>query len=169
MTRLYTSPGAWWRNTISLVVLIAVAIYGVWEVTTAGRIADPSQQQTGYLFGVAFVGGAIYGVWQLFSDARDRIVTLDRDAGGGLIATLWRPWGTLTLAVNAASIANWRFHVFIGNRNARSYFILADRNGYPHPLRFEMRKGVDLEALRQIAPEAVADFESATGRPAAAP
>ena len=167
MTRVYTLPGFWWRNNGSMAALVVIAIWGVWELWRAA--AGQSDQSTqGYLFGAAFIGGAGYALWQLINDARDRVTTLDMDATSGKsVVTFWRPFWTETLAAERGAIGNWRVHVAVGKRNARTYFMHADHKAYPRPLQFELRQGIDISGLRSTAPEAVAEFEAqirATGR-----
>ena len=87
---------------------------------------------------------------------------LDRDeATGALVATLWQPTGPLRLA--AGELSNWRSIVKIAGRKTRTFFIYADHAAHPRPLRFDLRQGTDLTGLRQIAPEAVAEYEAAAG------
>src|SRR5260221_3978446 len=126
MRRIYTLPGFWWRNNGSMAALVVVALWGVWELWRAA--AEPSDQSTqGYLFGLAFLGGAAYALWQLTNDARDRVATFDLDtASGKSLVTLWRPFWMEKLEADRGAIADWRVHVAIGKRNARTYFIHAD-------------------------------------------
>ena len=165
MTRIYAIPGAWVRNSVSLAILVAVALYGVWELWGAAN-GPADQQAISYAFGVAFVGGAAYGLWQTIADTADKVMTFDRDeASGRTLATLWRPFWTEKLVADLTAIGNWRFFVAIGNRNARTFFVLADHPGYPRPLKFELRPGI-VEGLRKVAPEAIADFEKSMPRKA---
>jgi hypothetical protein len=164
MTRIYTNPGYWWRNTVSLVVLVLIAIYGVWELWRASGVAG-EEGLPGYLFGVAFVGGAAYGLWQTINDARDRVMTFDiEEASGRSLAAFWRPFWTEKLAAEPGEIHDWRLHVAIGSRNAKTFFVYADHRRYPRPLQFELRQNVDVTELRKIAPEAVTEYDRAIGR-----
>jgi len=161
VTRVYFSPGANWRNVVSLVILVVVGLFGVWELWSAysnnGGAVD-------WLFGVAFVGGSVYGLLQLINDHADRVMTFDFDQeSGATLTTLWRPFGTEKLKADRSRIVNWRFHVKIGNRNARTFFVYADHKDYPQSLQFELRSGIAHEGLRQFAPEAIAEFEQAVG------
>ena len=164
MTRVYTLPGFWWRNNGSMAALVVIALWGVWEVWRAA--SEPSDQSTqGYLFGAAFIGGAGYALWQLINDARDRVTTFDMDAASGKsLVTLWRPFWMENLAAERDAIGNWRVHVALGKRSARTYFLHADHKAYPHPLQFELRQGIELTGLREVAPEAMAEYEQKIGR-----
>jgi hypothetical protein len=172
MTRIYENRGYWWRQTVSMAVVIVVAIYGVWELWSAAFTPAP---QTGMgqlfgigddrlLFGIAFVGGGVYALWQLINDAADTVVTLDVDeAADRSVVSLWRPFWTERLKIDVGGIRNWRFYVKVGNRNMRTFLIYADHPGYPRPLQFDLRKA-DIDGLRKIAPEAVAEYEQNIGR-----
>ena len=171
MTRIYANPGLTRRMTFSAAAMVAVGLYGLWELWSAAQ-AGAGAGSTGYLFGVAFVGGAIYGFRTIATEARDLVATLDLDpADGTAVATLWRPLGLQRLETPLARFSNWRFHVRIGARNARTFFLYADHSGYPRPLQFDLRHGVTVtDGLRAIAGEAVAEFERAVRpRPAPAP
>ena len=162
MNRLYAVPGHWWRNTGSIVVGVLAGLWGVWELWSAAQ--GPSDQATtGYLFGVAFVGGGIYAIRQVIVDAADRVMTFDRDpATGATLTTLWRPFWTESLAADSdGGIRNWRMHVTLGKRNVRTFFIYADHKDYPRPLQFELRPGIDPSGLRTVAPEAIDEFSQA--------
>ena len=175
MKHAYENKGYWWRQTASMAVVIVVAIYGVWELWSAA-FTPPSQTGMGqlfgigddrYLFGLAFVGGGVYALWQLINDAPDTVATFDVDESTGQsVVALWRPFWTERLKADLGRIGNWRFHVKVGSRNVRTFFIFADHRDYPRPLQFDLRRA-DVEGLRKIAPEAVADFERAAGSGAA--
>jgi hypothetical protein len=164
MIRLYTNPGQWWRNTASLAIGVLAGVWGVWELWSAAQ-GPATHSSTGYLFGVAFIGGGIYAIRQVIVDAADRVMTFDRDpATGATLATLWRPFWTERLAAEDGRIGNWRMYVAIGKRNAKTFFVYADHQNYPRPLQFELKVANDLEGLRSVAPEAIEEFESATGK-----
>lgn len=164
MTRIYENQGFWMRNVVSLGILIVVAIYGVWELWAAAN--GPQDGITGYLFGIGFVGGAAYGLYQLINDNADLVAAFDLDeATGRSVVSLWRPFWTEKLERPVADIRNWRFHVKIGQRQMRTFFIYADHPGYPRPLQFDLRR-TNLDELRKVAPEAVAEFEAAIRPPA---
>jgi len=164
VTRIYANPGFWRRSTLSIGVLILVAIYGIWELLSAAR--GPSEAATtGYMFGAIFFGGSLYALYQLYGDWRDLVATLDLDeASGRLIATLWQPQGPLKLPAGPGQLTNWRPHIKVGKRNARAFFMYADHAAYPRPLRFDLRPGVDISGLRRIAPEAIAEHDAAFGK-----
>jgi hypothetical protein len=117
-----------------------------------------------YLFGIAFVGGGAFALWQLINDAADTVVTFDVDqATGQSLVAFWRPFWTEKLRADGSRIGNWRFHVKVGSRNMRSFFIYADHRDYPRPLQFDLARAGG-EGLKKVAPGAVADFERATHR-----
>ena len=72
--------------------------------------------------------------------------------------------GPLKLTGPKEQFSIWRSHVKVGKRNARTFFAHADLVGYPQPLRFELRPAVNLSGLRRIAPEAIAEYETAIGQ-----
>ena len=165
MTRIYENPGFWRRAWLSIVFLIGAIIWGCWEFWSAATGPEESAT-TGYLFGLLFVGGGFYALYQLAEDWRDLVPSLELDeATGTMLATVWRPQGPLKLTVTKEQLSNWRSHVKIGKRNARTFFVHADLAGYPRPLRFELRPPVDVSGLRRVAPEAIAEYEQAIGQP----
>ena len=178
MTRVYENKGHWWRQTLSLVAVVLVSIYGVWELFWAtfgtGDYHSPMGEMFGigddrYLFGVAFFFGGIYAGWTLIRDSADAVSTFDVDEASGMtLTTLWRPGWTEKLVAPMEAIDNWRLYVKVGNRNVRTFYIYADHPNYRRPLNFDLRRA-DLSGLRRVAPEAVADFEAATGFTAADP
>lgn len=157
MTLLYNNRGYWWRNTISMVVLALIAVYGAFEIWRASN-APTGTDTEGYLFGFGFIGGSIWGGWQLIEEARDRVMGFARDAGGRTLVTLWRPFSIVRLTGDASALANWRLHISIGKRNLRTYYIQADHKDHPRPLVFDLRRGTDLAGLKLVAPDAVAEF-----------
>jgi hypothetical protein len=175
LTRLYENKGHWWRQTLSLVAVILVSFYGVWELWWAtfgtGDYHSPMGEMFGigddrYLFGIAFLFGGIYACWTLIRDSADVVSTFDLDEPTGMtLATLWRPGWTEKLVAPLSAIDNWRLYVKVGNRNVRTFYIYADHPNYRRPLNFDLRRA-NLEGLRRVAPEAVADFEAAAGVPA---
>ena len=168
MTRLYANRGIWARSIGLGVFLVVVMLWGIWELWAAAR--GPSANATsGGMFGVIFLAGGVYALYQLATDWRDLVAALDRDdATGALVATVWRPTGPLRLTAPAGELRAWRSFVKVAGRNARTFFIYADHAGHPRPLRFDLKAGTDLTGLRQITPEAVAEYEAAAGiaRPA---
>ena len=110
----------------------------------------------------------MYAIWQLINDSADTVATLEVDeATGASVVALWRPFWTDKLRIELARIRDWRFHVKVGKRNTRTFFIYADHPGYPRPLQFDLRRN-DVEGLRKLAPEAVKEYEAATRPPDAA-
>lgn len=161
MTRIYENPGFLKRNVISLVILIAVAIYGLWELWSAFNTTGDSSM--GYIFGFGFIGGAVYGAYQLINDSADLVASMDLDeATGNSVVSLWRPFRSERLERPLSDIRNWRLYVKVGQRQMRNFFIYADHPGYPRTLQFDLRR-VDIEGLRKVAPEAVEEFVSAVG------
>ena len=177
MTPVYVNKGFWWRQTLSLVAVILIGIYGLWELWSAtyatGDYYSPFGSILGigddrYLFGFAFTGGGIYGAWQLINDSADTVSTFEVDeTTGNSVIKLWRPFWTEKLTMELSRIRDWRFHVKVAKRNLRTFFIYADHPGYPRPLQFDLRNAA-YEGLRKIAPEAVAEYEAAT-KPRAKP
>jgi hypothetical protein len=160
MTLLYKSAGGYWRHNVSLAILIAVGVYGIFELWRAYTFGGG---EVDWLFAVAFAAGSVYGLWQLIEDTRDRVIAFRLDeATGATEAALWRPFFVERLATEAGRIGNWRAYVKLGPRNNPSFFVYADNKDYPRPLVFDMR-GAEREGLRRIAPEAVADLESRMG------
>lgn len=178
MIRIYENKGHWWRHTLSLAAVILVSIYGAWELYWAtfgtGEYHSPMGELFGigddrYLFGLIFLFGGIYAGWQLIRDSSDVVATFDLDeASGETLTTLWRPGWTEKLIAPLSAIGNWRLYVKVGNRNVRTFYIYADHPNYRRPLNFDLRR-TSLDGLRRVAPEAVADFEAATGIPAGTP
>jgi hypothetical protein len=158
MTPLYRHSGIWTRSVAYLVVVVAAALWGIFELWSAGRPGS-SEAQSGALFGVLFLGGSVYAVWQIYNEWRDTIIALDRDPDGKVVATRWSLTGPQKIR---GDLRNWRFHVAIVGRNTQAYFIYVDAAALPRPLRLDLSKGADLSGLRTIAPEAVAEFEQAT-------
>ena len=171
MTRVYENRGFWWRQTLSLVAVILVAVYGGWELWSATYSTSEYNSPVGQLFGIGddrylfvfiFLGGGLYAIWQLVNDSTDTVASLDlEEATGAATVSLWRPFQTKKLTAEIARISDWRFHVKLGNRNMRTFLIYADLPGYPRPLQFDLRRA-DVEGLRKVAPEAVAEYERAT-------
>lgn len=165
MIRIYENPGFWRRAWLSIGFLVAAIIWGFWEFWSAAT-GPADGATTGYLFGILFVGGGLYALYQLAEDWRDLVSSLDLDEEtGAMLATVWQPQGPLKLAARKGQITNWRSHVKVGKRNARTFFVHADLVGRPRPLRFELRPAVDVAGLRRVAPEAIAEYEKAAGLP----
>lgn len=157
MTPLYRNRSIWTRSIVYLAIVVAAALWGVFELWSASRPGS-TEAQSGALFGVLFLGGSVYAVWQIYNEWRDTIVGLDRDGDGKVVATRWSLTGPQKVT---GDLSNWRFHVAIVGRNTQAYFIYVDTPTLPRPLRLDLSKGADLSGVRTIAPEAVADFERA--------
>jgi hypothetical protein len=67
------------------------------------------------------------------------------------------------LSAPLSSITNWRPYVKITGRNIRTPYLYADHPGHPRPIVFDLRRA-DLDSLRKVAPEAIAEYESSIGR-----
>jgi hypothetical protein len=162
-TRIYTSPGVTGRPTVSTVVTVLAAIYGVFEIWRAWR--NNFESQFDLLFGIFFIGGGIYGFNKTWNDSRDVVVSLDRDeAAGKTVVGIWRPFRSLPIETGLDGLTNWRHFVRVGPRDLKLHFITAELPGYPRPVRFELPRGQEIpDALRKLAPEAVADYEESTG------
>ena len=156
--RIYEQRGFLLRMRLSTGVLVLAFLYGLWE--TYGALTGPDTNN-GLIFGVLFIAASFYGGFQLMKDFGDSVATLDRD-GDTLTATLWRPWGTLKIAGPRERFTNWRFHIVMAKRNQRMPVIRVDHPDYPRPLAMELKPGVTpLDGLRDVAPDAVADYEEA--------
>ena len=163
MTRIYENPGFAKRNNISVVVLVAVLIYGCFELYNA--FFTGSQDQMGAMFGVLFVGGAIYGAWTIWNDARDAVMTIDLDEATQRVAiTLWRPFSQQIIEAHVSDLTDWRHWVKVGKRNVQTHFIIFRASGYPNPLSVELTKGDLPEGFRMLSPATVEEFEENTGR-----
>lgn len=160
MTRIYTNPGIAGRPTLSIVVVVVAALYGIFEVWR-GWWRDPPDT-TGLVFGLFFIGGGLYGFRKTWTDTRDLVVSLDLDEASRQAAVaLWRPFRPLVLRTGLDNLTGWRHHVQIGPRDSRTHLILCDCAAYPRPLRFDLPRGQPVpDGLRKIAPEAAADFEA---------
>lgn len=163
MTRIYENPGFAKRNNISVVVLVAVTIYGIFELYTA--FFTGSQDQMAAMFGVLFVGGGIYGAYTIWSEARDTVMSLDLDpATERAKITLWRPFSTHVIEAPTDQLTEWRHWVKVGKRNMQTHYVIFRAPGYPHPLHVELTKGELPEGFRQVSPAMVEEFEENTGK-----
>jgi hypothetical protein len=162
MTRILDNPGVAKRSNISIAILAAVFLYGIWELWHAATVGG---SQLDYIFGICFVGGAIYGMRTTLAETRDLVTVFDADTTSGEAAlTLWRPLGSKRIETTLDQIAGWRLWVETGTRGQRSYFLLARDPAHDKTLRFELVRGMDIpDELRRIAPEAIEDFERETG------
>jgi hypothetical protein len=160
MKRIYEQRGYIGRLRFSTAVLLFAAAYGVFELWSgAANPAGPND----IVFGVLFIGAAAFGFSRLMRDSGNVVAVLDRDeAGDRLVVTLWRPWGTRTIAGPRSAFTNWRFHISVASRNLRVYLLRVDHADVKGPLAIELKPGTTpLEDLRALAPGAIADFEEA--------
>ena len=163
MTRIYENPGFARRNNISVIVLVAVIIYGFFELYTA--FGTDNQDSMAALFGVLFVGGGIYGAYTIWTEARDQVIALDVDPDKGVAAiTLWRPFKSMVIDVPIDGLTGWRHWVKVGKRGMRTHFVVFNAEGYPQPLYVELTKGEMPEGFRKLSPAVVEEFEESTGK-----
>ncbi|HET7717229.1 MAG TPA: hypothetical protein VFK86_16520 [Bauldia sp.] len=163
MTRIYENPGFAKRNNISVIVLVAVVIYGIWELYTA--FLTDSQDSMAAMFGVLFVGGGIYGAYTIWTEARDQVVALDADfATGRAAVTLWRPFKNIVIEATFDRLTDWRHWVKVGKRNMRTHYVIFTAEGYPQPLYVELTTGEMPEGFRKLSPAVVEEFEENTGK-----
>lgn len=160
MTTVYELRGFMMRQTISAVMMVAVFIYGWWEILHAGG------DTTGLVFGVLFIGGALYGGNQVLADSRDQVARLEAGANGETVVTLWRPTGPLRLRTDQP-LDQWRMYVKIAGRGLRRPFLYLRHPGHPRELQLELRGDVTItDELRAMAGEALAEFEAQMAAPA---
>ena len=163
MTRIYENPGFAKRNNISVVVLVAVFIYGFFELYRA--FVGGVQDTTGAMFGVLFIAGAVYGAYTIWTDGRDHVGIIDADFGKGMAyITLWRPFRNIVVEAPIDRLTGWRHWVKVGKRNMRTHMIYVNAPGYPHKLTIELTKGEMPEGFRRLAPNVVEEFEENTGK-----
>jgi hypothetical protein len=158
MKRIYEQRGFIGRLRFSTGVLLFAAAYGVWELYAG--LTNPDGPNDA-IFGVLFLGAAAYGFMRLMRDSGNVVVALDRDeAGDRLAITLWRPWGTRTIAGPRSAFTGWRFHISVAGRYQRIYLVRVTHASVKGPLAIELKPGITpLDELRKVAPEAIADFE----------
>jgi hypothetical protein len=162
MTRILNNPGVAKRSNFSVVVLVAVFIYGIWELWRAATIGgDP----LALVFGVLFIGGAVYGLRTTLGETRDLVTAFDADmTSGNATMTLWRPFRTMRIDTTLDRMTGWRLWVETGSRGQRTYFLLVREPAHQRTLRLELTRGMTIpDDLRRLAPEAIEDFERETG------
>jgi hypothetical protein len=161
-TRIYDDRSFARRNWASLGILVVAVAWGVAESI---RFQIGASDQTGLLFGLGFLVAAAYGFYRLYADSRDAIMRIDADLDNGQsVVTLWRPWGPQRLTAPLAALTGWRMYIAMKTRNQRNFLLRVHHPDYPRPLHVELLPGkTDLEALRRLAPEAIADFEMNVG------
>jgi hypothetical protein len=162
MTVIYENRGFTKRQTLSAAVLVLVTFYGLWELWAAYS----GERSDGFMFGVLFLGGAAYGYVQITNDSRDRVARLETGPNGESIVTMWRPTGTVKLTSDEA-LTDWRYYVKVISKRSKKPLLRARHRGHAHALEFELRPDIQLsQALRALAPEAIAEYEAATAPPA---
>lgn len=162
MTRLYENRRYFLRQNGSVVVLALAFAWGIFELWQAfGSAAGDS---TGAMFGVLFIGGSAYGFYTMWVDGRDVIAILDADlATRQAVITLWGPFTRKRISLRLDDIVEWRFWTKVGSRSQRRYFLYAITPENPRPLQIELYRGQEVpEGLRQVAPAAIEEFETAT-------
>jgi hypothetical protein len=162
MERIYENAGLVSRSNISIVVLVVVLIYGVWEIYSA--VVVNGGESTGIAFGVLFIGGGLYGLQKTMNDTRDLVAAIDADASGHAAITLWRPFSRQVIETRIADITGIRFWIKAVSRLQRGYNIFFRVPSYPRELSVELRHGQAIsDGLRRLAPQAVDEFELNTG------
>lgn len=163
MTRIYENPGFAKRNNISVVVLVAVVIYGFFELYTA--FLTDSQDSMAAMFGILFLGGGAYGAYTIWTESRDQVIAIDLDEAAGRAAiTLWRPFRNMVVEAPIDRLTGWRHWVKVGKRNMRTHYVIFSAEGYPQPLSVELTKGEMPEGFRKLSPAVVEEFEENTGK-----
>lgn len=163
MERIHDDSAAARRANISSVILIAAFFFGTWELWRATTITGAAD---GYFFGISFLLASVFALRLTLTEIRDRVIALDVDKElGQAVIVLWRPFSATRLETTLDQITGWRHWVQTKSLNRRNYFLFARLPSYPNQLRFELRPDVPIaEELRQIAPEAIADFELESGQ-----
>lgn len=164
MTRIFENRALPRTSNISVVVLIPVILFGFWDLWTA--FGTGGEDFTSAMFGVLFVGGGIIGGYTIWNEGRDQAqwFDIDFDTGKGAVA-VWRPFRPRVFETDLDAITNWRHWVKVGKRNLRTHFLVAAVPGYERPVYFELPAGNDIpDGFRRLAPEAVDDYETNTGR-----
>lgn len=162
--RVYKNRDLGRIGNISVVILVAVFIYGLWELWAA--FFTGSNDTFGAMFGVVFVGGGAIGMYTIWKENRDQPQWFDADfdTGRGQIA-LWRPFRPQVIDIQLADMRDWRYWIKVGKRNLRIHYLVAAVPDYPRPIYFDLTHTGDIpEGFRRLAPEAVAEYEESTGR-----
>lgn len=164
MTRVFENRRLARTSNISVIVLVVVILFGLWDLWNAFALGSPDP--TGAMFGVLFVGGGIVGGYTVWNEGRDQAQWLDADPAGGKSAiAVWRPYRPLVLEQDLGQLTGWRHWIKVAKRNVRTHYLVVVAPGYPRPIYLEMPIAGDIpETLRQIAPEAIEDFETNTRR-----
>jgi hypothetical protein len=168
MVKVFDNSGVIWRSWVSVAVLTGAVIWGAIELV---RVYTGASDSTGYLFGFGFLAAAGYGGQRLFLDTRDTLVSLAVDFNSReTLAVLWRPWGLTHLTAPLDRLTGWDLFIAIKTRQQRTYLLRFRHPDYPDArLQIELPPTIkDVEGLRRLAPEAIAEFEENTGRRKAA-
>jgi hypothetical protein len=162
MVRILHFRGMVVRSSISLAILSAVLLYGALELWHAAFGAGST---TASLFGVIFIAGAVYGLRQTMAETKDLVIIFDADPETGRAEIhLWRPFGRKVIETTLDKITGWRLWVQAGPRGQKAFLLLAKEASYDGTLRFALARGQAIpDLLREIAPEAIEDFERETG------
>jgi len=162
MKQILGVRGMVWRSNLSLAILAAVFVYGLWELWLAVAVTGST---TGYLFAAIFIGGAAYGLRSALAETRDLVIAFEADIDSGKAAvTLWRPLRMKRIDTTLDRLTGWRYWIQTASRGRRVHFLLAREPSYDGTLRFALEPGMTIpDELRRIAPEAIADFERETG------
>jgi hypothetical protein len=164
MVSLHQNSSMVTRSNISFAILVVVFPFGIWELWGAATVSGDTGA---YVFGAIFVGGAIYALRNLLAETRDLVVAFDADpATGKAKISLWRPFRKLRIETSLDQISGWRHWIQTGTRGRRNFFLLAQEASHAGMLRIELRPGAGIASqLRELAPEAIADFERETKPP----
>lgn len=162
MKRLLDNPGKVRRWYLFLGFFAVAFLYGLWELWLAAVVTG---SMVGYVFAAIFVGGGVYGIRSMLAEARDLAVSFDADAASGkAIIKLWRPFHMKQIDTTLDQITGWQHQVQTGPRDERSHFLLAREKSHDGVLRFALEPEMAIpDELRRIAPQAIGDFERATG------
>lgn len=163
MTRIYNDRGLVVRNWVSIAILVGAVLWGILEIV---RYRSGASDSTGLLFGIGFLAAAAYGAYRIVTDTRDSIVRIETDFDSGQSQImLWQPWGMRRLAASRGQLGEWRMYISMKTRTQRSYLLRVNHPANPRPLQIELMPGkTDLDGLRRLAPEAIAEFEMNIGQ-----
>jgi hypothetical protein len=164
-TRIYEQRNYVIRQWISEAVLVLAMLYGAWELVAS--FVWPESANNAF-FGVLFIAAGFYGLVRMTMDSASMVSALDYDAAGKrLVVTLWRPWGPTRIADTLDRFTDWRFYVSIVRRVQSVPQLRFQQAGRRIPFVVELKSGMDLSGLRQVAPDAVADYEERGAPPPA--
>ncbi|WP_421726014.1 hypothetical protein [Bauldia sp.] len=164
MTRVYEKRDINRIGNISAAILVAVMIYGIWELWSAFVVG--TNDTWGAMFGVVFVGGGLIGMNSTWTENRDQVVWFDADleTGQGRIA-VWRPLRPLIIDVPLDQMRDWRYWVKVAKRNMRTHYLVVALPDYPRPVYFDLGRTEEIpEVFRRLAPDEIHEFEQNTGR-----